>query len=67
MLLGDDLPELCSYLIATLTHLANENICFEGCLIKDIGNTSLENDWGNLKTDNLPHNWSSMWLRLTVE
>ena len=39
----------------------------DGWSIKDIVNKSRKcEDWENLETDNLPHNWSSMWLRLAV-
>ena len=41
VLLRDNLPELCSYLIATLTHLANENIL--DTILRRMLATNLEN------------------------
>ena len=66
MLLRDNLPELCSYLIATLTHLVNENV-LDSILWRMVSRISrICEDSKNLETDYLPHNWSSLWLRLAL-
>ena len=66
MLLRDNLPELCSYLIATLTHLVNENV-LDSILWRMVSRISrICKDWENLETDYLPHNWSNPWLRLAL-